>query len=60
MGRARSMHGDKVNSYGILVWESQKLLGRLGRWWVDNIKTDLRQIGWDDMDWIDLAQDGER
>jgi hypothetical protein len=25
--------------------------------WVDNIKMDLREIGWDDMDWIDLAQD---
>jgi hypothetical protein len=23
---------------------------------VDNIKMDLREIGWDDMDWIDLAQ----
>jgi hypothetical protein len=24
---------------------------------VDNIKIDLRDIGWDGMDWIDLAQD---
>jgi hypothetical protein len=24
---------------------------------VDNIKMDLREIGWDGMDWIDLAQD---
>jgi hypothetical protein len=24
---------------------------------VDNIKRDLRDIGWDGMDWIDLAQD---
>jgi hypothetical protein len=23
----------------------------------DNIKLDLREIGWDGMDWIDLAQD---
>jgi hypothetical protein len=23
---------------------------------VDNIKMDLREIGWDIMDWIDLAQ----
>jgi hypothetical protein len=27
------------------------------RRWVDNIKMDLRKIGWDGMDWIDLAQD---
>jgi hypothetical protein len=25
--------------------------------WVDNIKTDIRDIGWGVMDWIDLAQD---
>jgi hypothetical protein len=24
---------------------------------VDNIKMDLREIGWDVMDWFDLAQD---
>jgi hypothetical protein len=24
---------------------------------VDTIKTDLREIGWDGMDWTDLAQD---
>jgi hypothetical protein len=24
---------------------------------VDNIKMDLREIGWDDMDWIDRAQE---
>jgi hypothetical protein len=27
---------------------------------VDNIKMDLREIGWYGMDWIDLAQDGEQ
>jgi hypothetical protein len=27
------------------------------RRWVDNIKMDLREIGWDGVDWIDLAQD---
>jgi hypothetical protein len=27
---------------------------------VDNIKIDLRETGWDDMDWIDLAQDGDQ
>jgi hypothetical protein len=24
---------------------------------VDNIKMDLREIGWDGVDWVDLAQD---
>jgi hypothetical protein len=27
---------------------------------VDNIKIDLRGMGWDDMDWIDLAQDRDQ
>jgi hypothetical protein len=25
--------------------------------WVNNIKMDLREVGWNDMDWINLAQD---
>jgi hypothetical protein len=30
-------------------------LGRPRRKWVDNIKMDVREIGWDGMDWINLA-----
>jgi hypothetical protein len=32
-------------------------IGRSRRRWVDNIKTNLRDIRWGGMDWIDLAQD---
>jgi hypothetical protein len=35
-------------------------LGRPRCKWVDNIKIDLREIGWDGMDWIDLAQDRDQ
>jgi hypothetical protein len=28
--------------------------------WVDNIKMDLRDIGWDAIDWTDLAEDRDR
>jgi hypothetical protein len=28
--------------------------------WVDNIKMDIREIGWVGMDWIDLAQDRDK
>jgi hypothetical protein len=35
-------------------------LGRPRCRWVDNIKMDLREIGWDDMDWIDLTQDRDQ
>jgi hypothetical protein len=27
---------------------------------VENTKIDLREIGWDDMEWIDLAQDRDQ
>jgi hypothetical protein len=37
--------------------EGNRQLGRSRRRWVDNIKTDLREIEWDSMDWLDLAQD---
>jgi hypothetical protein len=36
-------------------WESQKERDHYED--QDNIKNDLREIGWDGMDWIDLAQD---
>jgi hypothetical protein len=36
--------------------EEKRPLRRARRKWVDNIKMDLGEIGWDDMDWIDLAQ----
>jgi hypothetical protein len=40
--------------------EGRRPLGRLRCRWVDNNKMDLREIGWDGMDWIDLAQDREQ
>jgi hypothetical protein len=54
--------GAKVNAYRILVGEpgGKRPLGRPRRRWVDNFKMDLRDIGWDDMDWIVLAQDTDR
>jgi hypothetical protein len=47
-----------TNSNKILVGEPEEKspLGRPTRRWVDNIKMDLREIVWDGMDWIDLAQ----
>jgi hypothetical protein len=37
--------------------EGKRPLGRPRRRWVDNIKMDLIEIGWDGMDWMELAQD---
>jgi hypothetical protein len=40
--------------------EGKRPLGRSRLRWVDNIKMDLRGIGWGGMDWIDLAQDKDQ
>jgi hypothetical protein len=40
--------------------EGKKPLGRPRHRWVDNIKMDLRETGWDEIDWIDLAQDKDQ
>jgi hypothetical protein len=40
--------------------EGKRPLGRPRRRWVYNIKMDLREIGWDRMDWIDLAHDRDQ
>jgi hypothetical protein len=49
--------GEKRYAYRILVGKSEgkKPLGRPRRRWVDNIKMDLREIGWDGVDWMDMA-----
>jgi hypothetical protein len=51
--------GEKRNAYRILVGraEGKRPLERTRRRWEDNIRMDLREIGWGGMDWIDLAQD---
>jgi hypothetical protein len=38
----------------------KETLGRPRRRWVDNIKMDLREIIWDVVDWIGLAQDRDQ
>jgi hypothetical protein len=49
--------GEKRNAYRILVGkpEGKRPLERPIRKWVDNIKMDLREMGWSGMDWTDLA-----
>jgi hypothetical protein len=57
-----STKGEKRNTYRILLGqqEGKRPLGRTGRRWVDNIKIDLREIGEDGVDWIDLARDRDQ
>jgi hypothetical protein len=40
--------------------EGKRPLGRPKREWVDDIKMDLREIGWDGMNWIDVARDRDQ
>jgi hypothetical protein len=54
--------GEKRNAYRLLMGkpEGKRPLGRPRHRWVDNIRTDLGEVGWSDVDWIDLAQDRNR
>ncbi|KAJ4431962.1 hypothetical protein ANN_20571 [Periplaneta americana] len=54
--------GESTNAYRMLVGRSEgkRLLGRPRRRWEDNIKMDLRELGYDDRDWINLAQNREQ
>jgi predicted small integral membrane protein len=40
--------------------EGRRPLERPRRRWVDNIRVDLVEVGWCDVDWIGLAQDSDR
>jgi hypothetical protein len=53
MSGSCSTNGEKRNACRILV-------GRPRRRWVDNIKMDLREIGWDGVDWIGMAHDRDQ
>ncbi|KAJ4446100.1 hypothetical protein ANN_12792 [Periplaneta americana] len=54
--------GESRNAYRVLVGrpEGKRPLGRPRRRWEDNIKMDLREVGYDDRDWLNLAQDRDR
>jgi hypothetical protein len=54
--------GEERGTYRILVGraEGRRPLGRNRRRWEDNIKMDLQEVGWEGLDWIDMAQDRDR
>jgi hypothetical protein len=53
---------ETINVYRVLVGkpEGKKPLGRPRRRWVNNMRMDLAEVGWCDVDWIGLAQDRDR
>jgi hypothetical protein len=54
--------GSERKAYRILRGKpkGKRPLGRQRCRWVDNIKIDLGEIGWGDMDWIDLPEGGNQ
>jgi hypothetical protein len=54
--------GEKRNTYRLLVGkpEGKRSLRRPSCRWVDNIRMDLGEVGWGDVDWIGPAQDRNR
>jgi hypothetical protein len=54
--------GEKRNVYTILVGKpkGKRSLGRPRRRWVDSVKMDRKEIGWDVIDWIDLVHDRDQ
>jgi hypothetical protein len=53
---------EKKNTYRLILGkpEGRRPLGRPIHRWVDNIRMDLGEVGWGDVDWIGLALDRNR
>jgi hypothetical protein len=53
---------ERIGIYRVLVGkpEGKRPLGRPWHRWENNIKMDLQEVGCGGMDWIDLAQNGDR
>jgi hypothetical protein len=53
--------GEKRNMYRLVGKpKGRRPLGRPRHRWLDNIRMDLIEVGWGDVDWIGLAQDRDR
>jgi hypothetical protein len=62
MVRKCNTYGERKGLYRVFMGkpEGKRPLGRPRCRWEDNIKMDLQEVGWRDMDWIYLAQDRDR
>jgi hypothetical protein len=58
LGRKCSTWGEKRCTHGFGgITEGKRPLGRPRCRWEDNIKMDLKEVGWWGMNWIELAKD---
>jgi hypothetical protein len=62
MGRAyrTDRRHEKCEQYFVGKLEGKRPLGRPRRIWEDNIRMDLREIGWEGVVWEHLAQDRDK
>jgi hypothetical protein len=63
IGRACSTHGEEeacIKGFGGKARRKETTRIRPRRRWEDNIKIDLKYMGWDGLDWIHLAQDRDQ
>jgi hypothetical protein len=62
MGGSYSTHGEMRNAYKILVSKPKgnRTLRRTRRKLEDNIRTNLRDIRWEVVDWMHLVQDRDQ
>jgi hypothetical protein len=53
---------EKRNAYRLLVGKpkGKRPLGRPRHRWMDNIRMDLGEVGWSDVDWVGLAKERNR
>jgi hypothetical protein len=59
MGRTCNTNGEKRNAYKLVLdgkSRGKEAARKTRRRWVDNIRMDLLDCGWGDVDWIGLAQ----
>jgi hypothetical protein len=54
--------GEMRNAYTVLIriLEGKRPQGRPRHKWEDNIRMDIRKIGWESIDWMCLAQDRDQ
>jgi hypothetical protein len=62
MGRLCSTHGRDEKSIQYFEWQTERKspLGRPRRRWENNIRIDLTELRWEDVDWIHVSQDRDQ